>query len=74
MDLQKADIIDYAMPLMQIESMAKRTHDFCLEQRYGEAERLAQAICVEARILQQTLRIMKEKEQQRADPQDIQTG
>lgn len=74
MDSRKTDLNDYAMPLMNIESMAKQTHHLCLEGQYGEAQRVAQMLCVEARILQQTLRIMEEKEQQRADSQRVQAG
>lgn len=62
MDWQKPDINDYAMPLMKIERMAKQTHDLCLERKYGEAREVAQLLCVEARMLQQTLRIIEEKE------------
>ena len=62
MDLQKADINDYALPLMRIERMAKQAHDLCLEHKYGEAQAVAQLLCVEARMLQQTLRIIEEKE------------
>jgi hypothetical protein len=74
MDLQKADINDYALPLMRVEGMAKQIHDLCLEHRYGEARLVAQMLCVESRMLQQTLRIMEEKEQQRADPQKVHAG
>lgn len=62
MDLQKADITDYAMPLMQIEQMAKKIHDLCLERKYEEARLLTQKLCVEGRLLQHTLHIMDEKE------------
>ena len=72
MDLQKADINDYALPLMRIEHMAKQAHDLCLDHKYEEAQAVAQLLCVEARMLQQTLRIMEEQEQQRADSQKVQ--
>ena len=75
MDLQKADITDYAMPLMQIERMAKQIHDLCLEHKYGEARLLAQHMCVEGRLLQHVLYIMDEKEKERhADPNTIHAG
>ena len=73
MDLQKDDIVDYAMPLMNIESMAREIHDLCLEHKYGEAGLVAQVLCVEARILQHVLRIMEEKEQH-AYPKIVQAG
>ncbi len=72
MDSQKADLIDYAMPLMHIEGMAKQVYGLCLEGKYVEAQLVTQMLCVEARLLQQTLRIMEEKEQQRADSQGVQ--
>ena len=62
MDLQKDDLNDYALPLMRIERLAKEAHDLCLEHRYEEAQAVAQLLCVEARMLQHTLRIIEEKE------------
>lgn len=73
MDLQKDELVDYAMPLMNIESMAREIHDLCLAHKYGEAGLVAQVLCVEARILQHVLRIMEEKEQH-AYPKIIQPG
>ena len=70
---QKDDIIDYAMPLMNVERMAREIHDLCLEHKYGEAGLVAQVLCVEARILQHVLRIMEEKEQH-AYPKIVQAG
>lgn len=75
MDLQKADINDYAMPLMQIERMAKQIHDLCLEYKYEEARHLVQSLCIEGRLLQHVLLIMEEKEQERhANTQTVQAG
>jgi hypothetical protein len=62
MDLQKADINDYAMPLMQIERMAKQIHSLCLEYKYEEARLLTQQLCAEGRLLQHVLYIMQEGE------------
>lgn len=56
------DLIDYAMPLMNIERMAKEAHDMCLEKRYKEAKEVALRIASEARVLSVTLTIMQEKE------------
>lgn len=54
------DIIDYAMPLMKIERLAKEIHDLCLEQRYEDAREGALHLGTEARVLQHTLTIMQE--------------
>jgi|DEB19_MinimDraft_3_1074340.scaffolds.fasta_scaffold00771_5 hypothetical protein len=59
--METADsFIDYAMPLMQIEAMAKEIHALCLQRRYKEAEEISVQLGVEARILQMTLRHMEE--------------
>lgn len=63
MDLQKDEIIDYAMPLMNIESMAREIHDLCLEHMYGEAQEVARRLNVETRVLVHTLHIMHERKQ-----------
>lgn len=73
MDLQKDDLIDYAMPLMNIESMAREIHDLCLEHKYGEAQDVARRLNAETRVLVHTLHIMEEKEQH-AYPKIIQPG
>ena len=56
----KEDIIDYAMPLMNIERLARQIHDLCLEHWYEEAREEALHLGAEARVLQHTLTIMKE--------------
>lgn len=60
--LKVNEIIDYAMPMMNIEKFLKDTHNYLLN---GQIE-LAQEKCVhlvaETRILSNTLKIMKEKE------------
>jgi hypothetical protein len=71
-DSQKANINDYAMPLMQIERLAKQIHNLCLERKYEEARLLAQNVCVEGRLLQHVLYIMEEGEAS-ADSQDFRT-
>jgi hypothetical protein len=65
MDLQKTDLNDYAMPLMNIERMAKQIHDLCLENKFDEARQQAQLLCVEGRVLQHVLTIMHEQESER---------
>lgn len=56
-------IIDYAMPLMQIERMAKQAHDLCLTKNYKDARDLAMKMSTECRLLYVTLQIMEEREQ-----------
>ena len=53
-------LIDYAMPLINIDSMAREIHDLCLERKYEEAQELALFLAAEARILKVTLQHMKE--------------
>jgi hypothetical protein len=57
-----AEVIDYAMPLMNIERLAKECHDLCLVGDYGGANEIALKIGVEARILGASLAIMQNKE------------
>lgn len=59
--MKEDKVIDYAMPLMQIERMAKKIHDLCLDGRYEEAQEVTLLLTTEARILQVTLQHMKEK-------------
>lgn len=54
-------VVDYAMPMMLMEKALRKAHDLCLQNRYGEARELAVQIAAEARLLQQTLRLMEEK-------------
>lgn len=55
-------IIDYAMPLMNIERMAKETHLLCLENKYAEARELSLKMASECRVLYVTLQIMQERQ------------
>lgn len=57
-----AEIVDYAMPLINIERLAKECHDLCLVGDYDGANELALKIGVEARILGASLAIMQSKE------------
>jgi hypothetical protein len=59
------DITDYALPLITIERLTKEVHDLCLEHEYDRAKEAALRLGSEARVLQHTLTIMKEKEQWR---------
>lgn len=52
------DIIDYAMPMMQIEQLMKRIHALCLEKKYKEAGELGPYIIAQARMLTAALSLM----------------
>jgi len=67
-----ATVTDYAMPLMEIERMARAIHDLCLEHKYGQARELTTHLGVETRILQATLALLEEKEKAFANPQEVQ--
>lgn len=60
--MEIVDIVDYAMPLMKIERLAKEAHELCLKQDYAAASEVALRLGVEARILTTTLAIMQNKE------------
>lgn len=60
--METVDIVDYAMPLMNIERMAKEAHELCLDKNYAAASEVALRLGVEARILTATLAIMQNKE------------
>lgn len=60
--MKTEEIIDYAMPLMNIERMAKDIHQLCLDEDYEAASELALRLGAEARILTAVLAIMQNKE------------
>ena len=60
-----AEVIDYALPLMNIERLAKECHQLCLHEKFDEANELALKIGVETRILSASLAIMQGKESTR---------
>lgn len=60
--METVDIVDYAMPLMNIERMAREAHELCLNRNYEAASEVALRLGVEARILSATLAIMQNKE------------
>lgn len=64
------DIIDYAMPLMNIERMAREIHDLCLEHKYEDAAEIALHLTAESRVLKHTLTIMNDKEKMHGVSQD----
>ena len=59
-------IIDYAAPMMRIENLMKEMHNDLLDKDLNEAFAKATLMVVEARILCNTIVLMKEKEQQNA--------
>lgn len=59
------EIVDYAMPLMNIERMAKEIYGACLNDELHDAEEIALKLGVEVRVLQATLAIMQNKETMR---------
>ena len=68
--MENVALIDYAMPMMNMERMAKKIHDLCLEYRYEEARELAVELTAESRLLVTTLRHMSEQEKQYANSQE----
>lgn len=60
--METVDIVDYAMPLMNIERMAREAHELCLNRNYEAASEVALRLGVETRILSATLAIMQNKE------------
>ena len=54
--------IDYAAPMMRIESLIKEMHNQLLDREINTASELCLILVAEARVLQNTLIIMKEKE------------
>ncbi len=58
-------IIDYAMPLMNIERMAKGVHHSCLEGDLNYALATAVSLSAESKLLINSLKVMIEKEESR---------
>lgn len=56
------EVTDYAMPLMNIERMAKQIHNHCLNNDYAGASELTLHLGAEVRILSASLAIMQNKE------------
>ena len=57
-----SNIIDYAMPMMRMEKLLKDMHNDLLENNFDEASVSAIALITEARILHNTLVLMKEQQ------------
>lgn len=55
-----SEIVDYAMPMMNIERLMKKMHDQCLDGDYAKAEVEATLLIVEAHLLLSNLKLMQE--------------
>ena len=55
------EIVDYAAPLIKMDTMLKELHQLCLYKNYEEAIKLCPLLAVETRILSATLAIMGHK-------------
>jgi len=58
-NVKHGDIIDYAMPLMQIENLMRKIHDHCLKREYNAANTLCPEIIAEVRVLSASLALME---------------
>ena len=57
---QQTTLIDYAAPMMRIETLLKDMHNLLLDNKFDEAIELSPVITTEAKLLQHTLVLMKE--------------
>jgi hypothetical protein len=55
-------IVDYAMPMMKIETLMRQMHDHCLKRQYPAANALCPEIITEARVLAASLALMEQEE------------
>ena len=62
MSTESTDIVDYAMPLMNIERLAKEVHHKCLKNDFKNARESVTKLVTEARMLQTTLVILEEQQ------------
>jgi len=60
--IEVEEIVDYAMPLMRIDKLARQIHDDCLHGNLAQAEELTVHLIAEGRILRNSLLIMQNKE------------
>lgn len=60
--LRVNNIIDYAMPMMNIEKFLKDTHNYLLDGQMELAQEKCLLLATEAKILSNTLILMKEKQ------------
>jgi hypothetical protein len=59
--IEVEEIVDYAMPLMRIDKLARQIHDDCLHGNLARAEEMAVHLIAEGRILRNSLVIMQNK-------------
>lgn len=57
------ELMDYAMPLMQMEKANKRIHDLCLDRKYQEAIQILQNIRPMLIQLEVSLKVLQRKEE-----------
>lgn len=55
-------LIDYAAPMMRLERLLKDLHNLLLDNKFDEAIELSPVITAEAKMLQNTLVLMKENQ------------
>ena len=60
--IEVEQIVDYAMPLIRIDQLARATHDRCLRHDLKSAEEFALRLIAEGRILRTSLAIMQNKD------------
>ena len=56
------EIVDYAMPMMKIETLMREIHDLCLEHKYWEASTLVNDVEFQSALLRKNLHQMQQKE------------
>ena len=54
------ELIDYAAPMMRIERLLKDLHNLLLDNKFDEAIELSPVITTEAKLLHNTLILMRE--------------
>lgn len=59
MPIQTSGIVDYANPLIKVEQLVRRIHDYCLQKDYRTAGDKAVELLAEVRMLTATLTIME---------------
>lgn len=55
-------LIDYAAPMMRLERLLKDLHNLLLDNKFNEAIELSPVITAEAKLLHNTLILMKENQ------------
>jgi hypothetical protein len=63
-NVNHGDIIDYAMPLMQIERLLRQIHEHCLKREFLPANTLCPEVITEVRVLSASLALMASVKEQ----------